>query len=103
MSQEALDTLRRDPWQGCTECSQFLRIGCYFTGGSRKRGEKNWAAEGRFGELREKPLEFGRDHQDSFGLKGAADSGDGLRQMMLQKGAAIAGPGTGFDRAFQQR
>ena len=48
-------------------------------------------------------LEFRGDHQDAFGLQGAANSCKGLREVMFKQGQGFVGVGAGFDGTFKER
>ena len=63
---------------------------------------KNRAAQGGFGELREKWLEVRGNYQDTLGLQGAADSGQGLGEMTVHHIDGFGGLGARFDRAFEE-
>jgi hypothetical protein len=70
--------------------------------GGGKKGVKNRAAQSGFGELREQWLKVRRDHQDTLGLQGAADSGEGYGEIALKEGLGFVGVSARFGRAFEE-
>jgi hypothetical protein len=48
-------------------------------------------------------LEFLGDHQDTLGLQGAADSGQGSGEVVLQEGLSFVGVGARLKGAFEER
>ena len=95
--------MRREGWEGGTKCGKLQRMRCNIAAGRGKKSVKNRAVKSGFGELRDKRLEFRGEHQDALGLQGAADSREGLGEMMLQEGVSFAGVGARFDGAFEER
>jgi len=77
-------------------------MGCKIAAGGGKKGVKNRAAQGGFREFRKKWFEVRGDYQDTLGLQGAADSGEGSGEMVLKKYVGFVGPGARLDRAFEE-
>jgi len=63
---------------------------------------KNRAAQGGFGELRDKRPEFRGEHEDALGLQGATDSSEGLGEMTVNHIDGFGRLGARCDRAFEE-
>ena len=91
-----LSTLRYEGWQGRAKGGDFV-------GRRRERCVDHGAAEGGFGELGEKRLEFRGNHQDTLGLQRTADSRDRCLEVVFQKSVRFVVIRSRFDRTFKER
>jgi len=94
--------LHGEGWERGTKCGKLRRIRCKFATGGGKKSIKNGAAQSGFGKLRGQRLEFWGDHQDTLGLQGPANSGQGLGEVVFSKGPGFVCIGARFDGAFEE-